>query len=139
MESKGSARSGNKSDVKTTSSAKPEKPNPGPAAAPDKKENPSKEQPAPAASTPAKKAATVGNESAMLNNQGNMKPAPAAATTEGPEATNHPADSEHKEGNAEESPGTCLFENMKPLVIIGGAAVAAIALIVGVALLARKK
>ncbi|XP_033011553.1 cell cycle exit and neuronal differentiation protein 1 [Lacerta agilis] len=137
MESKGSTRSGNKPDAKTASSGKPEKPNPGPATAADKKEAPSKEQPAPPAATPAKKAATAAaNEAAMLNNHGNMKPSSAG---EGAEAAGHPADSEHKGNNAEESPGSSIFENMKPLIIIGGAAVAAIALIVGVALLARKK
>ncbi|XP_061466016.1 cell cycle exit and neuronal differentiation protein 1 [Rhineura floridana] len=140
MESKGSIRSGNKPDPKTTSSGKPEKPNPGPATVADKKEAPSKEQPAPAASTPAKKAAAAAaNEAAMLNNHGNMKPSSTTATTESPEAANHPADSEHEGNNAEESPGSSIFENMKPLILVGGAVVAAVALIVGVAILARKK
>ncbi|XP_066468395.1 cell cycle exit and neuronal differentiation protein 1 [Tiliqua scincoides] len=136
MESKGSIRSGNKPDAKTASSGKPEKPNPGPAATSDKKEPSSKEPAAPPAATPAKKAA---NEATALNNHSNVKPSPAAAGTEGPEATSHSADSEHKENNAEESPGSSIFENLKPLIIIGGAAVAAIAVIVGVAILARKK
>ncbi|XP_028590926.2 cell cycle exit and neuronal differentiation protein 1 [Podarcis muralis] len=140
MESKGSTRGGNKPDAKTASSGKPEKPNPGPATAADKKEAPSKEQPAPPATTPAKKAATAAaSEATMLNNHGNMKPSSAGGAAEGAEAAGHPADSEHKGNNAEESPGSSIFENMKPLIIVGGAAVAAIALIVGVALLARKK
>ncbi|KAJ6665011.1 hypothetical protein lerEdw1_005242 [Lerista edwardsae] len=140
MESKGSIRSGNKPDAKTTSSGKPEKPNPGPAATSDKKEPPSKEPAAPPATTPAKKAAAAAaNEATLLNNHSNVKPSPASAGTEGPEAASHSADSEHKENNAEESPGSSIFENMKPLIIIGGAAVAAIAVIVGIAILARKK
>lgn len=138
MESKGSIRSGNKPDAKAAGSGKSEKPNPGPA---DKKEPPSKEPSAPPAATPAKKAAAAAaaNEATVLNNHSNVKPSAAAAGTEGPEATSHSADSEHKENNAEESPGSSIFENMKPLIIFGGAAVAAIAVIVGVAILARKK
>ncbi|XP_053104631.1 cell cycle exit and neuronal differentiation protein 1 [Hemicordylus capensis] len=140
MESKGSARSGNKPDAKTTSSGKPEKPNPGPVAPSDKKEPLSKEHPGPAATTPAKKVAASANEAALLNNHSNMKPSPAAAATEGPEATGLSGDSEHKGSDGEESPGSSLFENMKPLIIVGGAAaVAVIAVIVGVAILARKK
>ncbi|XP_070621518.1 cell cycle exit and neuronal differentiation protein 1 [Erythrolamprus reginae] len=137
MESKESTRSGNKTDTKTASSAKSEKPHSGPAASADKKEAP-KEQPTPAATTPAKKGATAPSEAAMLNDHSNLKPT-AAPATEGPEATAHPANSEHKENSAEESPGCTMFENLKPLLIFGGAAVAAIAVIVGVAILARKK
>lgn len=140
MESKGSTRSGNKPDAKTASSGKPEKPNPGPVATGEKKEMP-KEQPAPV-TTPAKKgaaAAAAANDAlSMLNDHSNIKPNPASGT-EGPEAATPSADSEHKENNAEESPGSSIFENMKPLIIVGGVAVAAIAVIVGVAILARKK
>ncbi|XP_042315182.1 cell cycle exit and neuronal differentiation protein 1 [Sceloporus undulatus] len=136
MESKGSIRSGNKADSKTASSGKPEKPNPAPSATADKKEAPSKEQPAP--TIPAKKGAPATNEASMLNDHSNIKPSPAAS--EGAEGAPHtPADSEHKGNNAEESPGSSIFENMKPLIIFGGVAVAAIAVIVGVAILARKK
>nr|XP_056707560.1 cell cycle exit and neuronal differentiation protein 1 [Euleptes europaea] len=136
MESKGNTRSGNKPDAKIASSGKPEKPT-----TTDKKETPPKEQPAPAATTPAKKVpVSAANEAAVVNSHSNVKPSPAAAAaTEGPEGGSHPADSEHKENNAEESPGSSIFENMKPLIIVGGAAVAVIAVIVGVAVLARKK
>ncbi|XP_072841717.1 cell cycle exit and neuronal differentiation protein 1 [Pogona vitticeps] len=137
MESKGSIRSGNKPDAKIASSGKPEKPNPGPVATGEKKEMP-KEQPAPA-TTPAKKGATAANDAlSMLNDHSNIKPSPTTAT-EGPEAAAPSADSEQKENNAEESPGSSIFENMKPLIIVGGVTVAAIAVIVGVAILARKK
>ncbi|XP_054827494.1 cell cycle exit and neuronal differentiation protein 1 [Eublepharis macularius] len=143
MESKGSTRSGNKPDTKIASSGKPEKPNPGPTTTTDKKETPPKEQPAPAATTPAKKvavaAAAAANEATGVNNHSNVKPGSAAAAVEGPESVSHTADSEHKGNNAEESPGNSIFENMKPLIIVGGAAVAVIAVIVGVAVLARKK
>ncbi|XP_063145386.1 cell cycle exit and neuronal differentiation protein 1 [Candoia aspera] len=137
MESKESTRSGNKTDSKTAGSAKPEKPHSGPAASADKKEAP-KEQPTPAVPAPAKKGATATSEAAMLNDHSNLKPT-AVPTAEGPEATTHPANSEHKGSSAEESPGSSNFENIKPLLIFGGAAVAAIAVIIGVAILARKK
>ncbi|KAL8170026.1 UNVERIFIED_CONTAM: hypothetical protein K2H54_062034 [Gekko kuhli] len=141
MESKGSTRSGNKPDAKIASSGKPEKPSPGPTTTTtDKKEAPPKEQPAPAATTPAKKVpAAPANEAPAVNNHSSGKPSSAAAATEGPEDVSHPANSEHKENHAEESPGSSIFENMKPLIIVGGAAVAVIAVIVGVAVLARKK
>ncbi|KAM7165433.1 cell cycle exit and neuronal differentiation protein 1 [Macrochelys suwanniensis] len=131
MESKGSARSGSKPDAKATSSAKPEKPNPGPAMNVDKKETPSKEQPTLVATT--KKAASDATE---LNNHSNLKPSPAAPEVQ--EATSQSPDSEHKGNGAEESSGS-VFDNVKPLAIVGGVVVAAIAVILGVAFLARKK
>uniref|UniRef100_A0A8B9II44 Cell cycle exit and neuronal differentiation protein 1 n=1 Tax=Anser cygnoides TaxID=8845 RepID=A0A8B9II44_ANSCY len=123
-------RSGNKPDAKAPSSGKPEKPSPVPATNADKKETP-KEQPAPAAAT--KKA---GGDAAVVNNHSNLKPSPAATETQ--EATGQSPDSDHKGNSSEESPGS-IFDNMKPLIIIGGVAVAALAVIVGVAFLARKK
>ncbi|NWV67578.1 CEND protein, partial [Malurus elegans] len=128
MDSKGNVRSANKPDAKAASSAKPEKPNPGPTSNADKKETP-KEQPAPA--TAAKKA---GSDSA--NNHSNLKAGPAATETQ--EASGQSPDSDHKGNSSEESPGS-FFDNMKPLIIVGGVAVAALAVIVGVAFLARKK
>uniref|UniRef100_A0ACB8G376 Uncharacterized protein n=1 Tax=Sphaerodactylus townsendi TaxID=933632 RepID=A0ACB8G376_9SAUR len=115
MESKGSTRSGNKPDAKIASSGKPEKPNPGPTTT-DKKEMPPKEQPAPATTTPAKKMpAAAANEATAVNNHSNVKPSSGVAATEGPAGV-----SEHKENNADESPGSSIFENMKPLIIVGG-------------------
>ncbi|KAM6115288.1 cell cycle exit and neuronal differentiation protein 1 [Pterocles gutturalis] len=130
MDSKGNVRSGNKPDTKTPSSGKPEKPNPAPATNADKKEIP-KEPPAPA--TAAKKA---GGDAAVVNNHSNLKPSPAASETH--EATGQSPDSDQKGNSSEESPGS-IFDNMKPLIIVGGVAVAALAVIVGVAFLARKK
>ncbi|KFQ22145.1 PREDICTED: cell cycle exit and neuronal differentiation protein 1 [Merops nubicus] len=130
MDSKGNVRSGNKPDAKVPSSGKLEKPNPGPATNADKKEVP-KEQPAPAAA--AKKA---GGDGAVVNNHSNLKPSPA--TTETQEATGQTPDSDHKGNGSEESPGS-IFDNMKPLIIVGGVAGGALAVIVGVAFLARKK
>ncbi|XP_005290665.1 cell cycle exit and neuronal differentiation protein 1 [Chrysemys picta bellii] len=131
MESKGSTRSGSKPDAKAASSGKQEKPNPGPAMNADKKETPSKEQPTPVATT--KKAAS---EAAALNNHSNLKPSPAAPEVQ--EATGQSPDSEHKGNGAEESSGS-VFDNVKPLAIVGGVVMAAIAVILGVAFLARKK
>nr|XP_060625267.1 cell cycle exit and neuronal differentiation protein 1 [Anolis sagrei ordinatus]XP_060625275.1 cell cycle exit and neuronal differentiation protein 1 [Anolis sagrei ordinatus] len=139
MESKGSVRSGNKADAKTAGLGKPEKPSSGSTATTDKKETSSKEPSAPV-TNPVKKGAPAANESSMLNDHSNIKPSPAAS--EGAEAAARtPADSEHQGNNTEESPGggCSIFENMKPLIVFGGVAVAAIAVIVGVAILARKK
>ncbi|NP_001180192.2 cell cycle exit and neuronal differentiation protein 1 [Gallus gallus] len=130
MDSKGNVRSANKPDAKAPSSGKSEKPSPGPATNADKKETP-KEQPNPA--TAPKKA---GSDAAVVNNHSNLKP--SAAATETQEATGQSPDSDHKGNGSEESPGS-IFDNMKPLIIVGGVAVAALAVIVGVAFLARKK
>lgn len=128
MDSKGNVRSGNKPDAKAPSSGKPEKPNPAPATTADKKDVP-KEQPAPAT----KKA---GGDAAVANNHSSLKPSPAASETQ--EATGPSPDSEHKGNSSEESPGS-IFDNVKPLLIAGGVAVAALAVVVGVVFLARKK
>ncbi|NWS50151.1 CEND protein, partial [Probosciger aterrimus] len=130
MDSKGNVRSGNKPEAKAPSSGKPEKPNPAPATTADKKDPP-KEQPAPATAT--KKA---GGDAAVANNLSSLKPSPAAPETQ--EATGQSPDSDHKGNSSEESPGS-LFDNVKPLLIAGGVAVAALAVVLGVAFLARKK
>ncbi|XP_064019365.1 cell cycle exit and neuronal differentiation protein 1 [Pogoniulus pusillus] len=133
MDSKGNVRSGNKPDAKAPSSGKAEKPNPGPATNADKKEVP-KEQPAPATATSAAK--KTGGDGAVVNNHSTPKPSPAAPETQ--EAPGQSPDSDHKGNSSEESPGS-FFDTMKPLMIVGGVAVAALAVIVGVAFLARKK
>ncbi|XP_033917486.1 cell cycle exit and neuronal differentiation protein 1 [Melopsittacus undulatus] len=123
MDSKGNVRSGNKPDPKAPSSGKQEKPNPTATNA-DKKDAP-KEQPAPAT-----KKAT--GDAAVTNNHSSLKP------SEAPEPTGPSPDSEHKGKGSEESPGS-IFDNVKPLLIVGGVAVAALAVVVGMAFLARKK
>ncbi|NXG41594.1 CEND protein, partial [Psilopogon haemacephalus] len=135
MDSKGNVRSGNKPDAKAPGSGKAEKPNPnpGPATNADKKEVP-KEQPAPATATSAAK--KTGGDAAVANDHSNLKP--SAAATETQEATGQSPDSDHKGNSSEESPGS-IFDNMKPLLMVGGVAVAALAVIVGVVFLARKK
>ncbi|XP_068004362.1 cell cycle exit and neuronal differentiation protein 1 [Melanerpes formicivorus] len=130
MDSKGNVRSGNKPDAKAPGSGKAEKPNPGPTTNADKKETP-KEQPTPATAT--KK---TGGDAAVANNHSNLKPGPAAGETQ--EAPGQSPDSDHKGNSSEEAAGS-FFDNMKPLLIVGGVAVAALAVIVGVAFLARKK
>ncbi|NXX82000.1 CEND protein, partial [Urocolius indicus] len=132
MDSKGNVRSANKPETKAPSSGKAEKPNPGPAVNADKKELP-KEQPAPASSATKKPG---GDAAAAVNNHSNAKAGPAA--TEAHEAAGQTPDSEHKGDGSEESPGG-IFEHVKPLLVAGGVAVAALAVIVGVAFLARKK
>ncbi|NXK72788.1 CEND protein, partial [Amazona guildingii] len=133
MDSKGNVRSGNKPDAKAPSSGKPEKPNPAPAANADKKDPP-KEQPAPATATSATKKA--GGDAAVANNHSSLKPSPAATETQ--EATGPGPDSEHKGNSSEESPGS-IFDNVKPLLVVGGVAVAVLAVVLGAAFLARKK
>ncbi|XP_062479325.1 cell cycle exit and neuronal differentiation protein 1 [Pezoporus occidentalis] len=128
MDAKGNVRSGNKPDAKAPSTGKPEKPNPAPAANADKKDAP-KEQPAPAT----KKAA---GDAAVANNHSGLKPSPAATETQEP--TGPSPDSEPK-GNSSEEPAGSIFDTVKPLLIVGGVAVAALAVVVGVAFLARKK
>ncbi|XP_071618501.1 cell cycle exit and neuronal differentiation protein 1 [Heliangelus exortis] len=132
MDSKGNVRSGNKPDAKP-GSGKAEKPNPGPATNAEKKEIP-KEQPPPATTTSSTKKAS--GDAALVNNHSALKP--SSATTETQEATGQSPDSDHKGNSSEESPGG-IFDNMKPLLIVGGVAVAALAVVVGVAILARKK
>ncbi|NWH80636.1 CEND protein, partial [Piaya cayana] len=85
-------------------------------------------------SSGAKKAS--GDVAAVVNNHSAPKPSPAA--TEAPEAAGQSPDSDHKGDGSEESPGG-VFDHLKPLIIAGGVAVAALAVIVGVAFLARKK
>ncbi|KAM8938852.1 cell cycle exit and neuronal differentiation protein 1 [Pelodytes ibericus] len=101
-----------------------------PATGGEKKEGPTKEQPNPAPKKP------VAGDTAPVNHDGAK---PSAAESEGATST-----SENK-GNGEEQEASnggaegSGFEGLKPLLVAAGVAVAAVAVIVGVVFLVRKK
>ncbi|XP_028915262.1 cell cycle exit and neuronal differentiation protein 1 [Ornithorhynchus anatinus] len=146
MESKGKQPTGGPKAEPKATPAQPEKARP--TAAPEKKETPEKrELPVPpAVPTPKKPPATALADPALLNNHSNLKPGPVAPEPAGPEPAGPTPDSEARgagagaeDGEAAGGGGSGVFENLKPLLLAGGAAVALLAVIVGVAFLARKK
>ncbi|CAK6449832.1 unnamed protein product [Pipistrellus nathusii] len=153
MESKGKAANSPKPDAKGPQAGAEVRGPPvvdgkAPSAKPGKKEVQAEKQdppvapaPPPAKKTPAKV------DPALLHNHSNLKPAapaapapaaPAPAAPE-PKGPGDGAEGDQVPSGGRGGQGPCSFENLTPLLLAGGAAMAAVALILGVVFLARKK
>ncbi|XP_040111411.1 cell cycle exit and neuronal differentiation protein 1 [Oryx dammah] len=146
MESRGKSPNSPKADAKAAAEGRAPTAVDGkaPSSKPGKKEAQAEKQGPPATPTPppARKSPAKADP-ALLNNHSNLKPAPAAPST--PDAAPEPkgpgdgAEEGEAPSGAPGSRGPCPFENLAPMLVAGGVAVAAAALILGVAFLVRKK
>ncbi|XP_030058326.1 cell cycle exit and neuronal differentiation protein 1 [Microcaecilia unicolor] len=100
---------------------------------PERKENSSKEQPAAMGKKP-----HATNEATPTESHNLPRSTPSRAEGREPAGPVPETDSKGSGTEEEESPGG-FYENMKPMLLIGGVVIAALAVILGVAFLARKK